>query len=69
MNLMKIFGTLRGALDRRAHISLFGNVNTQVRCKSDLTRPKAFESNKFKKTEEPIGLYGYCLLASNDKII
>jgi len=72
MNL-KIFGVLRNvkcALDKRVHILLFDNVNTQARCNSSkLTRPKAIETNRYKKTEDEIGLYGYCLLASNDKII
>ncbi|XP_011872727.1 PREDICTED: surfeit locus protein 1 [Vollenhovia emeryi] len=62
MNLPKIVGISRVkcVLDRKAHI--FGNVNTQVRCKGKLTRPKAFESNRYQKSEEKIGLYGYCLL-------
>ncbi|XP_071575350.1 surfeit locus protein 1 isoform X1 [Temnothorax nylanderi] len=65
MNLTKIFGLSRGvkcALDRSAHVSLFSNVNTQARCKSKLTRPKAIETNRYRKSEETIGLYGYCLL-------
>jgi len=77
MNLTKIFGVSRGvkcALDRGAHVSLFGNVNMQARCKSrdiKLTRPKAIETNRYRKSEDAIGLYGYSLLASNaiDKII
>lgn len=69
MNLTKILGILRGArcvLDRRAHVSLISNVNTQARCKSrdvKQSRPKAFETNKYRKEEEKIGLYGYCLLS------
>jgi len=71
MNLTKIFSCLRGAkcaLTRRMHVSLFGNVNTQVRCKSSevkLGRPMAIETNRYRKLEEKIGLYGYSLLASN----
>lgn len=74
MNLTKIFGVSRGAkcaLDRRTYVSLFSNVNMQVRCKSKQTRPKAIETNKYRKSEDKIGVYGYCLLASNatNKII
>lgn len=72
MILTKIFHVSRGikcALDKRVHVSLFGNVNTQTRYKSKLTRPKAIVMNKYNKPEETIGLFGYCLLASNNKII
>ncbi|XP_018300874.1 surfeit locus protein 1 isoform X1 [Mycetomoellerius zeteki] len=68
MNLTKIFGFLRDAkcaINRRVHVSLFGNVNTQARCKSSevkLTRPAAIETNRYRKSEEKIGLYGYSLL-------
>ncbi|KYM94491.1 Surfeit locus protein 1 [Cyphomyrmex costatus] len=69
MNLSKIFGFLRGAncaFNRRVHVLLSGNVNTQARYQSrdvKLTRPKAIETNKYRKPEETIGLYGYSLLA------
>lgn len=68
MNLTKIFGVSRGAkcaLDRRSHVPLFGNINTQARCKSGdikLKRPKAIETSRYTKLEEKTGLYGYCLL-------
>lgn len=73
MNLTKIFGVSRGtkyALDR-THVSLFNNVNMQARCKSKHARPKAIETNRYRKNEDEIGVYGYCLLASNatNKII
>lgn len=70
MNLtaVKFFGDSRAAryvLDRRAHMLLFGDAKkTQTRCKSQ-KMPKAIEMNRYQKSEEPIGIYGFCLLASN----
>lgn len=55
----------RYALDKRAHVFLFGNANMQVRCKSQKIMRKAIEINRYQRPEESIGVYGYCLLASN----
>lgn len=64
MNLtaVKIFGGARAAryaLDKQAHVLL------QARCKSKITTRKAIETNRYQRSEDSIGLYGYCLLASN----
>ncbi|KAL6430987.1 hypothetical protein ACFW04_007034 [Cataglyphis niger] len=70
MNLMaiKMLGNsriARYALDKRAHVSLFGNANMQVRCKSQkiMRSNKAIEINRYQRPEESIGVYGYCLLS------
>lgn len=68
MNLtaVKIFGDSRAAryvFDRRAHVLLFGDAKRiQARCKSQKIMSKAIEINRYKKSEEPIGIYGFCLL-------
>lgn len=68
MNLtaVKIFGdsrVARYALDKQARVLLFSNANMQARYKSKKTVFKAIEMNKYKQTEETIGVYGYCLLS------
>ncbi|XP_012224940.1 surfeit locus protein 1 isoform X2 [Linepithema humile] len=50
-------------LQKKAHVLLFRDVNKQVRYKSTMTRPKAIETNKYRRSEESIGLYGYSLLS------
>lgn len=50
-------------LDKKTGVLLPGNM--QTRGKHSLTRPKAFVINKYQRKEESIGVYGYCLLASN----
>lgn len=70
LTVVKMLGNsriARYALDKRAHVSLFGNANMQVRCKSQkiMRSNKAIEINRYQRPEESIGVYGYCLLASN----
>lgn len=70
MNLtaVKMLGNSRAAryvFDKRTHMFLFGDANMQVRCKSKKIMRKAIEINRYQRREEPIGVYGYCLLASN----
>lgn len=60
MTSMKIFRVLKSS---KYCVLLFESANVQARCKSHATRPKAFVTNRYQKTEEAIGLYGYCLLA------
>lgn len=70
MNLTaaKMFGglrTARYALDKRTHVLLFEDACKfmQTRYKSKIARRKALESNKYKRSEDPIGVYGYCMLS------
>ncbi|XP_029154859.1 surfeit locus protein 1 [Nylanderia fulva] len=57
--------TARYVLDKGTHVLLFDDVckNMQIRCKSKISTRKAFESNKYKRSEDSIGVYGYCLLS------
>ncbi|XP_070157835.1 surfeit locus protein 1 isoform X1 [Polyergus mexicanus] len=67
MNLtaVKMLGNSRAAryaFDKRTHVFLFGNANMQARCKSKKIMHKAVEINRYQRSEESIGVYGYCLL-------
>lgn len=66
LSVTNIFGGLKSTkcvLQKKAHVLLFRDASKQVRYKSTLTRPKAIETNKYRRVEEPIGLYGYSLLS------
>lgn len=65
-NIFRGSKSTKCVLGEKVRVLLFRDANKQIRCKSTLARPKAIETNKYRRSEEPIGLYGYSLLVSDN---
>lgn len=64
-NIFRCSKSTKCVLRKKTHVLLFrSDANKQVRYKSIMKKPKAIETNRYRRSEESIGLYGYCLLVS-----